>query len=367
MNILWFTWKDKKHPTAGGAETLNEEHAKRLVKDGHNVILIVGGFKTAKKTETVNGYKIIRVGNRWTVYWEAYKYYKKHLALWPDMIIEEINTIPFFTQFYTKQKRMLYIYQLCREIWFHEIFFPLSIIGYLLEPIYLFLLRKNTVLTESQSTKDDLQRYGFQTDNIHIVPVGITIKPINELTSVEKYVEFTVLSFGAIRSMKQTLHQLEAFTLAKKSIPSLKLKIAGPVVGHYGEIVLEKIISNQYKADIQYLGAVSEERKKELMQKSHVVLVTSVKEGWGLVVTESASQGTPAIVYNVDGLRDSVRNGETGIICKENTPENIAKNIIRLEQDKKLIKQLRINALIRSSRFSFDASYNKFRENLNHE
>jgi len=35
MKILWFTWKDRKHPLAGGAETFNEEIAKRLAKDGH--------------------------------------------------------------------------------------------------------------------------------------------------------------------------------------------------------------------------------------------------------------------------------------------------------------------------------------------
>jgi len=40
-----------------------------------------------------------------------------------------------------------------------------------------------------------------------------------------------------------------------------------------------------------------------LLQKSHVLAVTSVKEGWGLVVTEANPQGTPAVVYNVDGLR----------------------------------------------------------------
>jgi glycosyltransferase involved in cell wall biosynthesis len=65
-----------------------------------------------------------------------------------------------------------------------------------------------------------------------------------------------------------------------------------------------------FKADIEVLGRVSKEEKLELMQKSHALAVTSVKEGWGLVVTEAASQGTPAVVYNVDGLRDSVQHAE---------------------------------------------------------
>src|SRR4030042_2888892 len=142
MKILWFTWKDKKNPQAGGAEMLAEEIAKRLAGDGHEVIFIVGGYPGAVQTEHVDGYQIIRVGNRWTVYWRAFRYYRKALAGWADVLIEEINTIPFFTRFYLRgEKKLLFIPQLCREIWFYEMVFPLSLIGYLAEPIYLRLLK----------------------------------------------------------------------------------------------------------------------------------------------------------------------------------------------------------------------------------
>ncbi len=77
MKILWFTWKDRKNPLAGGAEVVNEELAKRLARNGHEVIFLVGGFNGGQKEEIIDGYKIIRLGNRWTVYWRAYGYYKK--------------------------------------------------------------------------------------------------------------------------------------------------------------------------------------------------------------------------------------------------------------------------------------------------
>ncbi|KXK09383.1 MAG: hypothetical protein UZ22_OP11002001065 [Microgenomates bacterium OLB23] len=118
MNILWFSWKDTSHPAAGGAEYISSQIVKGLVKEGHKVILLTSRFPGAKQKETRDGYKIIRVGNRYTVYWEAYRYYKSHLENWADEIIEEINTIPFMTQWYSKKKRTLLIYQLCREIWF---------------------------------------------------------------------------------------------------------------------------------------------------------------------------------------------------------------------------------------------------------
>jgi hypothetical protein len=43
------------------------------------------------------------------------------------------------------------------------------------------------------------------------------------------------------------------------------------------------------------------------MAESHLLVATSVREGWGLVVSEAAALGTPTVAYDVDGLRDSVR------------------------------------------------------------
>jgi glycosyltransferase involved in cell wall biosynthesis len=58
---------------------------------------------------------------------------------------------------------------------------------------------------------------------------------------------------------------------------------------------------------VVFLGKVSPERKLERLARAHVLIATSVREGWGLVVSEAASVGTPSVTYNVPGLRDSVR------------------------------------------------------------
>jgi len=358
--ILWFTWKDMQHPQAGGAELVNEELAKRLVRDGCEVTFVVGGFSGGKSEEVENGYKIIRLGNRWTLYWQAYRYYKKNLRGWADIVIEEVNTIPFFTRFYVKEKRILIIYQLCREIWFHQMFFPLSLIGFLLEPFYIRLLRKDKVITISESSKKDLRKMGFEKEQIEIISVGIETEPLHSLLEVKKYTDLTVLSLGAIRGMKRTQEQIEAFTLAKEKIPKLKMKIAGGGSGKYYEKMRQQIAGNPYAKDIEYLGRVSEKEKVDLMQKCHLILVTSLKEGWGLIVTEANSQGTPAIVYNVDGLRDSVKDGITGIVCKINSPKDMAGNIVKLLKDKNKYENFRKNGWEWSKEINFDKCYKDF-------
>ena len=363
--ILLLTWKDKKNPQAGGAEIVNEELAKRLVQDGHQVKLIVGGYTGAEAREVIDGYEVIRVGGRWTVYWQAYQYYKNNLKGWADLVIDEINTVPFFAKFYVKEKNILFIHQLCREIWFYQMVFPLSLIGYLIEPIYLWLLRNNRVITISNSTKSDLLKYGFKKDNIHIISEGIEIDPVDNLDTITKYTNPTILSLGSIRAMKRTKDILQAYNLAKQSIPNLELVIAGDSNDPYGQEFLQEIQKSEYKKDIQYLGKVSKQKKIELMQQSHIILVTSVKEGWGLIVTEANSQGTPAIVYDVDGLRDSVIHNQTGIVCTTNTPNNLAQNIAKLFSDKALYAKLRQEGHKFSQTITFEQSYKDFIKIIN--
>jgi glycosyltransferase involved in cell wall biosynthesis len=359
MKILWFTWKDKANPLAGGAEMVNEELAARLVADGHEVIFLVGGFSGSVSEEVRRGFKIIRLGSRWTVYLQAYKYYKKNLVGWADLVIDEINTIPFFCKFYVKEKNILFIHQLCREIWFYEMFFPLSLIGYLLEPIYLWLLH-NRVITISQSTKDDLIRFGFNQDKINIISEGIEIEQVKDLESVKKYEVPTILSLGSIRAMKRTDQIIQAFTIAKGKLPNLRLIVAGYSEGKYGQKILRLIKENKYKDSIEYLGQVSTTEKIELMQKSHLICVTSVKEGWGLIVTEAGSQGTPALVYNVDGLRDAVMEGEAGFICNKNNPEELAKKIVLILQDSANYQVKQTAAYHLSTLVNFENSYHDF-------
>lgn len=356
------TWKDRRHPQAGGAELINEGIATRLARDGHEVIFLVAGFTGGSAEETRDGYKVIRLGNRYTVYWHAYRYYKKHLGGWADLVIDEMNTIPFFCKYYVRERNILLAYQLCREIWFYQMRLPLSFVGYLLEPIYLWVLRDSYVITESESTKRDMLRYGFSAERISIIPVGITAQPVENLDELVKFPQPTILSLGAIRAMKRTLDQISAFEIAKEYIPDLRLKIAGSVSDSYGEKVLRRIANSAHAQDIEYLGRVNDATKTELMRKSHLILVTSVKEGWGLIVTEANTQGTPAAVYDVDGLRDSVKNGVTGLITKENTPKGLASVITDALRDAVEYAKLRENAWRWSRTFQLEKTYQSFIE-----
>ena len=364
MKILWLTWRDRQHPRAGGAEVVNEELAKRLARDGHEVRFVVGGFPGAVPEETRDGFNIVRLGGRFSIYWKAYRHYKKHLRDWPDLVIDEMNTVPFFAKSYVRQKNVMFVHQLCREIWFYEMFFPLSLVGYLLEPLYLWLLSNREVITVSESSKRNLMRFGFKSKKIHVIGEGIELEPAKNIDGIEKYDTPTILAFGALRPMKRTHHVVKAFELLRCTMPNARLIVAGEAEGGYGKRVLARAKSSTFAADIECLGKVDMRKKIELLQKSHVLAVTSVKEGWGLVITEGNSQGTPAVVYDVDGLRDSVKNGETGIVVSENNPAALASALARLLGDSAQYKAMQKKAWEWSKEITFDKSYRQLADLL---
>ena len=75
--------------------------------------------------------------------------------------------------------------------------------------------------------------------------------------------------------------------------------------------------------DVVFYGHIKDEVKYDLLRKAHLLLVPSVREGWGLVVTEANAMGTPVIAYDSPGLRDSVVDQKTGILVKDKSPQNL--------------------------------------------
>lgn len=127
-----------------------------------------------------------------------------------------------------------------------------------------------------------------------------------------------------------------------------------------GDGYMREKLEKSSNSSITFYGRVDENLKYELLSRAHLVVVPGVHEGWGLVVTESNAMGTPAVAYNVPGLRDSITDGKTGIIVKENSPECLAYTAISLLRDQPLVTKLSQSALDFSKQFSWDNTADVF-------
>lgn len=97
--------------------------------------------------------------------------------------------------------------------------------------------------------------------------------------------------------------------------------------------------------------------EKELyLARAHCLLVPSVREGWGLVVIEANSVGTPAVAYDVPGVRDSIRQGKTGLLASESNPSSLAEHSLRLVSNRTELALTSELAIEWAQRFSWESS-----------
>src|SRR5260221_9797846 len=107
MNILVFSWRDPKHPTAGGAEQVMHEHMKGWIAGGHNVTLFSSTFPGAKDQEIIDGIKIIRKGSQYlTCHLNAFFWYVFQPHPEFDLIIDEFHGWPFFIPLYIRKPKI---------------------------------------------------------------------------------------------------------------------------------------------------------------------------------------------------------------------------------------------------------------------
>jgi glycosyltransferase involved in cell wall biosynthesis len=262
-----------------------------------------------------------------------------------------VNTMPFFTPLWAGIPTFMLIFQLAREVWWYESPFPISAIGYAIEPLYLRAYRRTPVLTISTSTQQDLRGLGF-TSAITVVPIGIDDPACPPSAKADTP---TFIYVGRLAPSKRIGHMLVALAKFRKEVGKGTLWLVGSGSEKYCRSLVEQARDLRIADDVHFFGRVSAEAKHRLMAQSHALLMTSVREGWGLVVTEANACGTPAIVYNVPGLRDSVRQESTGLVVAPQ-PVDLADAMVRLTSDPELYARLATEGQRWSDTFTLDES-----------
>lgn len=341
MNILILNWRGPKHPNAGGAEQVMLEHAKGWIKAGHTVYWFSSNFAGAKKKETISKVKVIRNGRQFfDVQFKAFIWYLfgKHPKF--DLVIDQFHGIPFFTPLYVRTKKLAFIHEVAKEVWklnpwpkpFNLI--P-AIIGTLGEPLMFKIFYRNTpFLTVSESTKSDLIAWGIPEQNITVIHNGVKLDLPDPIPPKEK--KKTAMFLGAISEDKGIWDALKAFSEIDKKKKGWQFWVVGKSSPFYEEKIREWVKKHDVGNNFKYWGYVDDKKKFELLARAHVLINPSVREGWGLVNIEANVVGTPVVAYSVAGIKDSVINGKTGILVEFGDYRSLAKNALKLVNNKKL-------------------------------
>jgi glycosyltransferase involved in cell wall biosynthesis len=363
MKILAFNWQDIKHPLGGGAEVHFHEIFSRLARQGHEVTLFCSSFRGAKKREVIDGIEIIRKGGRNTFnFWVPWAYWRTFRKRGYDVVIDDVNKIPFFTPLYVKEPLVAIFHHFFGKTIFLETHFLAALYVYLSEKLVRFVYpRTPAIVGSSKSTLQELVALGFREEDIVMAP-GCVDHALYRPTGILKSQTPLVGSLGRIKKYKSIDHLLRAFALVRKEFPSARLMIVGD--GDYRP-ALEQLARRLNLAEaVIFTGYVSEEEKVQRLQEMHIVVNTSSKEGWGLTVIEANACGTCVIASDVPGLRDSVVDGETGLLYQYGNIDELAEKILLLLRDDELRTRLSKNALEWSNEFRWEDSAKKTMEVL---
>jgi glycosyltransferase involved in cell wall biosynthesis len=355
MKILILNWRDIKNPLAGGAEISLFEHAKYWVKMGNEVTWFTSSFKGAKKEEYIDGINFIRQGSHFTVHLFAAKNGIQGRFKEFDRVIDCFHFIPFFTPFYIKKDKIkALVHEIAGSLWFENLHYPLSYIGFKLEPLFFSFYKRISFIVVSASTKKDLEKINILPDYIHVVHNGNKIQKVGNIEK-EKYP--TIIFLGRISKDKGIVDALDAFIEVKYQIKDAKLWILGK---EEKEGYMQKLLTSYHvhSDSVKYFGFVNEKEKYELLKRAWVLIHPSHKEGWGLTIIEAASQGTTAVGYNVEGLRDSIRDKQTGLLTETN-PTALAYGVIHLLTDKTLYHRLCKESILWAKEFTWEKSTKK--------
>lgn len=327
MRILVFNWRDLAHPRAGGAEVYTDAVATEWERMGHEVVLFTSAVEGAPAEETAaGGYRIIRRGGRHGVYREARRYWEREAAGKFDLVIDEVNTRPFGCPRWVRDTPVLgLIHQVCREVWFYEASLPVALLGrYLLEPAWLRQFRSVPVVTVSESSRESLKLYGIT--KVTVVPEGHIAPAASARVNLAAYP--VILYLGRLTRNKRPDHVLKAFGIVKQKLPDAELWFVG-------DGPMRAKMERARQDGVRFFGRVSSAERERLLSQANCIAVTSVREGWGLVVTEAATVGTPAVAYDVPGLRDSVL-ASGGVLVAQGPivlGEALVTNLLRWKQE----------------------------------
>lgn len=361
LRIVVVNWQCRRNPLAGGAEIHLHEIFGRLAAAGHRVILLCGGWPGCPPHDTLDGIEVHRVGTRQSFPFLVRRYWRAHEAQWaPDVIVEDINKVPLYTPRWTGRPVMALVPHLFGPTAFRELAVPLAAAVWLAERPLPLVYRDVPFEAISESTRDDLATRGIPRELVRVIFPGIDAGHYTPAAGTRAEVP-TFAYLGRLQRYKGVDIVIRAFAAAHAT-GWARLEIAG--AGN-DRPRLERLAATLQVADrVQFLGRISEAEKQSLLRRAWALAFASPKEGWGITNLEAAASGTPVIASNSPGIRESVRDGETGYLVPHGNVEAMAQQMRRIASDRTLVETLGRAARQFSLQFTWDAAAQQTADHL---
>ncbi|WP_327356225.1 glycosyltransferase family 4 protein [Streptomyces sp. NBC_01304] len=296
--IVFLSRRDLGNPAAGGSELLVDQLADGLTKRGHQVTLLCGG------PAAYRDYRVVSAGGDLGHYLKARSAFSRQVGDC-DLLVEVCNGMPYLAPLWHSGPTLCLVNHVHTDLWGMRYPGPAARLGRRLEHWSLSgAQRGNLLVAVSPSTASALQAIGVPPERIRVVHNGVDEPGPLEPRSEEPL----FLAMGRLVEYKRIDLLLRLWERVRPVTGGRLVIIGdGPELGRLQQMA---------GPGVEFAGHVSEAEKHRLLCAAWLLLHPSAVEGWGLVVTEAATRGTPAIGFDVPGLRDSIEDGVTGMLAR---------------------------------------------------
>ncbi len=269
-----------------------------------------------------------------------------------DLIVEDINKIPFYLPMFFKLPHLAVIPHLFGRNIYQEVNPVTASYVYFAEKPIRSVYRKSGFLAISNSTRDDLVTRGIAAKRIGVAECGVDHDFYTPEQPVVKYDRPTLVYLGRLKKYKSVHHLIQALPLVRRVIADARVVIVGD--GDYMEALTQLVEKLRLLDAVEFAGFVPAAQKLTYLRRSHISVYPSPKEGWGITNIEANACGTPVVAADAPGLRDSVSPEKSGLLYPYGNLEEMANQIVRILTDKPLYQSLSLGAIEWASRFTWE-------------
>lgn len=344
-------WRDYDDPEAGGSEL----HAHRVItawsKAGLDVSLTTSSVPGDRRVVRRDGYRVIRRAGRYSVFPRSILSGAVGRIGTGDGVVEIWNGMPFFSPLWSRSPQITFLHHVHAEMWKMVLPRGLAEVGHLVEhriapPFY----RRSRIVTLSRSSKAEIvERLHLSPDRISVTPPGVEprFSPGGERSETP-----LVVAVGRLVPVKRFHLMIDALVRLKALHPGLRAVLAGE--GYERPALEAQIRAHGARDWIALPGFVDDAALIDLYRSAWVVASSSLREGWGMTVTEAGACGTPSVVTRIGGHEDAVDDGKSGMLV--DGTEDMVSALDAVLRDEVLRRRLGVGALDHAAKFTWDAT-----------
>lgn len=340
------SWRDLDDPEAGGSELHAAEVLQRWAAAGleitHRTSAVHGLPHNAKR----DGYSVIRKDGRYSVFPRVIREGLRGGRQDFDAVVEIWNGMPFFSPLWFRGPRSVWLHHVHGEMWQMTLPGMLGRVGWSIEHLLApMFYRRSTIATLSRSSEKEIQER-LHLQRTEVIPPGISdfYSP-----SGAKFETPLVVAVGRLVPVKRFDLLIREFVAARRDVPNATLKIVGE---GYMRSDLEALVKDLGAEDsVTLLGHVSDDVLRGLYRSAWVVASASLREGWGMSLTEAAACGTPVVASDIAGHRDAVSPGRSGLLVPD---EQIGAALATVLSEPSIRHELSDGALSYAQELSWD-------------